>query len=820
MHPDCIEEIARAVGRPITAEEGNRYQQALERHGRELARENPAEWRKLSLSQRVLKAAEAAHRERLGKATKDAQRKAGNLLAQTREAAHLTERAPAMKGKNKHHRALFERLRQVENYVNGVRHEAMASVMDAIQAVEPRFLRLIDNPEAVQSFVREAYAVAAGHEPGKATGSTIAGKAAMSYLQAMETLRERMNAAGADVGKLAYAYLPQPHDVGKIARTDKRRWIEDVAPLANRNRYVNVDGTRMNDREFADYLGAIYDAISTEGRATRVPGTGSGGQFSALATRKDDQHRLLHFKGPDAHLKYLHAYGRGSMLEGIVGHVNQSARTIGLLESLGPNPGATFRLLKDTAEKLDNVQGAREAFATPEMVWDTLTGVVANPVSPSLAAKWQTVRNYVTAAKLQGVMLSALTDAPMQMLAAKYNGMPIGETLITTLEAFGHDRADAASRIGLATESISTEMAQWHADNLAQNWSHHLANTTMRLTLVEAWTHALRRGFGLTLSATLGKMRAAAWEALSEFDRSRLTTAGVTAEDWRIWQRAELVTMGSQALLTKDGVRAVTGEAPEALNRATARLLGFIDQEAHMAVLSPDIMTRAAINQGSRAGTVGGEFLRTLMLFKSFSVAMLVKHIRRIQSLPDTRSRAAYSVAMASSLTLFGALVLQLKEIAAGRDPRDMRDGGFWGAAFSQGGGAGIIGDLFYTGMKGDSRGGQSNWTSAFGPAFGTAFDAADIANDWRKEAMGEDTKANAKMVRFARGNLPLVNLWYLRAAIDHLVMHDLQEQVSPGYLRKMRQRTMRDFGQDYWWRPGEKLPARAPSLEAATGGR
>jgi hypothetical protein len=421
-------------------------------------------------------------------------------------------------------------------------------------------------------------------------------------------------------------------------------------------------------------------------------------------------------------------------------------------------------------------------------------------------------------------MLSSITDAPMMAVAAHANGMPLAATMANTLRSFGGDTTAAAARLGLATESVVGEMTQWHADNLAQGWSRKLANTTLRLTLVEAWTHALRRGFGLTLSGTLGDLVKLDWHALDPVDRARFDAAGVTERDWKIWQKAPLTDLDGQRLLTKDGIRAVAGESLEHLDRATAKLLGFIDQEAHTAVLSPDLMTRALVTQGFRAGTHGGELMRCLMLFKSFPMAILVKHVRRLQSLPWTggrglvNNRIGYSVAMMSGLTTFGALALQLKALASGADPRDMTDGKFWQAAFVQGGGLGIFSDLMFTTMKGDTRGGTAYWSTLGGPVLGTGLEGVSALSHPVDLVTGQNPRGAADLIRFAKSNTPLVNLWYARAVIDHLFVHELQEEVNPGYLKRMRQRAYRDFGQDYWWQPGETLPDRAPDLEAAVG--
>src|SRR3546814_16165092 len=65
---------------------------------------------------------------------------------------------------------------------------------------------------------------------------------------------------------------------------------------------------------------------------------------------------------------------------------------------------------------------------------------------------------------------------------------------------------------------------------------------------------------------------------------------------------------------------------------------------------------------------------------------------------------------------------------------------------------------------------------------------------------------------------MPLANLWYTKAATDHLVFHQFQEFFSPGYLKRMRTRARNEFDQEFWWEPGERVPDRAPDLERALG--
>ena len=65
---------------------------------------------------------------------------------------------------------------------------------------------------------------------------------------------------------------------------------------------------------------------------------------------------------------------------------------------------------------------------------------------------------------------------------------------------------------------------------------------------------------------------------------------------------------------------------------------------------------------------------------------------------------------------------------------------------------------------------------------------------------------------------MPYVNLWYAKAALDHAGMNALQENLSPGYLGRIRKRAQQDWGQQYWWAPGSGGPQRAPDLGAAVG--
>jgi hypothetical protein len=114
------------------------------------------------------------------------------------------------------------------------------------------------------------------------------------------------------------------------------------------------------------------------------------------------------------------------------------------------------------------------------------------------------------------------------------------------------------------------------------------------------------------------------------------------------------------------------------------------------------------------------------------------------------------------------------------------------------------------------------------GPTLGSLFDlmySVGIKNAYLA-SHGKETHVGAEALNLVRGHLPFVNLWYAKSAIDHAVMHSIQENLSPGYLGRMQQRAQQEFAQQYYWQPNSgdifhgtmTGPERAPNLAKAVG--
>jgi hypothetical protein len=820
MKPQCIAAVNQAAGRVLSEREIQAIDDRISATMRRLATQDPATWMAKSVDVRVTEAATVAMQDLQTQAA----RKVANAQRQVVAAAATQGRLADLKANLKDagaSRVLVEDINNTHLYVEGVKRQAVSELMDLVEAASSsqgaglgrkalQFLFDAQNPRMTRDLIAEIFA------NGKAqTGNLLAKQGAEAWLKTIEGLRQRFNAAGGDVGQLAYGYMPQAHDSARVRNAGAKKWASDTLPMLDRRRYLREDGSRMNDKEVLDFLEAAHETLATDGLNKQTPGAFKGS--GARANRGADS-RQIHFKDGEAYLAYNRQYGLGSMYDAMIGHIGGMARDIGLVERYGPNPAQQFRLQNDLAIKAD--QGGKRVFGNKaEAYWDLVTGATASPESARVAQVGQTIRNIQTFGKLAGAVISSITDLGSVMVTTFYNKLPYWDLLKNTVKGMGVEGREFANAHGMIAESMINDLNRWAGENIKNTWSGRLANSTMRLSLMNAWTDTLRRGFSMTMQQGLGKLAGKKWAGLTEWDRSHLGRKGITEADWDVINQAQLTKFNGADMLTPEAI-AASGHARA--NEVTAKVLGFITDESEYAVINPDLATRAIQTWGgTQGGTVKGELARSVMQFKSFPIAMISRHWRRmldapkgLDGAPALANKLAYTAAMLVSTTALGAIAFQTKQMLQGKDPVDMSTPKFWTRAAAQGGGAGFIGDILL-GDTTDSRSPLDNLGKlALGPTFGSLADLYELTKGNIDEKLaGKDAHIGAEALKFSRSHLPYVNLWYTKAALDHMILHAVQENLSPGYLARQKQRAMKDWNQGFWWQPGEPLPQRAPDM-------
>lgn len=838
MNPKCIQAVEAAAGRALRKSELETIDGRIRDTARRLARQDRDAWSRMSVDDRTLAAAEQAAKDISDEADR-AWRNAQLAALKTVQTENRLQPAVGH-GESRSH-ALVEDIERRQDDATAIRNESLGRLMDYIAAVKSgegvglarraaMYLFDVDNPGMTRDLFREIFSNADG-----STGNQIARKGARAWLDVIGALRERFNRSGGDIGKLDYGYTPQPHDSAKVlGKGDvaaRDTWVNYLMPRVARDRYVNEDGTLMRDDQVIDLLRAAWETIGTDGLNKLEPGKRAAPGSGARANR-GSQSRQIHFRDADAYLEYMQQYGKGSAFQAMVGHLGRMAKDIALVEAYGPNPAAQMRLQFELAAKADGrpVEDLPRTFGVrPQTYWGLVNGELSTPASARVSEVAQAVRAIETAGKLQQTLISSLTDAHTIAVTAGVNKLPYFQLLSDIrAAAFDGETKDFLTMHGIIAESLAGELNRISGDLLNPSLAGKLANSTMKVSLLQGWTDGLRRGFSLSMMGALGKMAQTPWDHLYNYDRTRLEHAGFTAEDWGLLNQVTPTSYRGREFLTPESIHE-TGSARSA--EVVQKVLAFINNEGETAVLNPDLATRGVTTWGLKAGTVPGELARAVMQFKAFPIALISRHWRRMLSLPTgfekgqplLANRYVYASSFFLSAMLLGAIVTQVKQLMQGKDPIDMGRPKFWMQAASQGGGLAFVGDMLLQDPNSQfGSPGANALKSLSGPSLGAAVDliyGMGIANAY-KAAEGRPTDVGAQAINFVRSHMPFVNLWYLKSAIDHGFMNAVQENLSPGYLGRQQAKAAKEWGQSFYWAPQDALPQRAPDLSRAFSGR
>jgi hypothetical protein len=664
---------------------------------------------------------------------------------------------------------------------------------------------------------------------GQASGDPAAREIADAWQRTAEWLRSRYNAAGGRIAKLDTWTLPQTHDARAVGDAGFERWRDTLVPLLDREKMLDYQtGLPMADGKLEVMLRDMWEAISTDGWSRANAG---GVQAGSLGNARQ-QHRVLHFAGPDAWRAYSDEFGgSATAFDAMLAHVERMARDIAAMERLGPNPVATIRWQGDWLEKranealdrksIDKVYGARR---TLERLYGEYSGGTHRPESRRLALAFSIFRAQQTAAKLGGALLSSGGDFGTMLLTAHFDGIPAMKVLQRYGTLFNprnlEDRAMAA-RLGLvSSEWTNAAAAQWRysGEEMSHEISRRVAEGVLRASGLATHTEAAQMAFGLELLASLVHHRRHDFSQLNPAMARMLERNGVGRARWDVLRATPVREQRGSDWFFPEDMAAHGGDG------LADDVLRMISTEVQHAVPSLDLRTRTQINSMLPRATWLGEVGRTMLLFKGYPLSILNLHGRRM--LEQTGgARWKYGLTMAAMTTVGGALSLQLKELAKGRDPQDMTTARFLGAAAMQGGGLGIFGDLL--GSSTDRFGGGLGRT-LLGPGAQTLGNVTSLFGANAKAMLDGDPETETAFARdlakTVQPEVPGLSLWYLRGFYDRTMGDMIGQWTDPNHgdtiMRALRKAEEQDTA--YYAPPGmmtgEGGALRAPDWGNAIG--
>lgn len=618
---------------------------------------------------------------------------------------------------------------------------------------------------------------------------------AKALKEVFEDQRQRFNQAGGHIEKNELHNLPIKHNALSITGGGEMMlgldsWKKYISPLLDRKNIKSDTGIPLDDAQLDEALDYVYKSIATGG--AHKANVFEGG--AALRKKLGDRHanrRFLYFKDGDSWMKYNEKYGEGDIFTVINDHVEGMSHDIALIERLGPDPRKVFDSLL-TQAKAEG--GKPKELAMLEAVYKTISGHIDATRVVGLADFFQSTRNVITASTLGGAMLSSVSDVPMSAITAKYNGMSMMK--VWKRQAALLRPANEADRIfavqtGVGAEAMTSRASAGnrYADVYGIGPTAKAAEVVIRGSFLQTWTDAGRKAFGIEYSAHLANNFKKSFDGLDDNIKRAFQTYGIKKADWDTLRK-------SKALKYKG--------APFADLTKHEKFQNMVISEMDFAVPTPDARVRAITSGGLDRGSPGGEMWRSAMMFKSFPITMITTHLYRAMNQDGFANKLAYAGILGMGGMVFGGIALQAKDIARGREPREITPE-FMGAAFAQGGGLGIFGDFLFSDVN---RFGGGIASTLLGPTAEMADKTIGLTLGNAQQLMkGEDTNFSGETVKYIERYTP--SIWQInliKSSIFNQMALAADPKIRKKFNRMVRKR-QKDYNQDYWWKPGEVTP-------------
>lgn len=707
---------------------------------------------------------------------------------------------------------------------------------------------------------------------GKNTGDDEARRIAQGWTKARELLRAGFNRFGGHISEIADYGFPQVHsqrlinaEYRELFKKFRASGLDEVkakdrateaAYLAWRDFLDAVPGgirlVQQNGRElrpgkrYEQALRDMYNSIVTNGWDDKET-TARNPRSGALANRRAE-HRFLNFNDPAGWLAYQRRFGEGNVFDTMMSHIDAMAKDIAHMEVMGPNPGSTVQWLKNELEKRAALSGeskqvrqAKSTNAYLDNLYAQYSGSANMPANQLAAEIEGDLRNVATSALLGSATLTAVpTDLNYSRMTRAFNGLPQVkglEAYLKLLNPASEEDRMLAMRLGLTAEGYARTLhdsARVMDQVYGHEWSKWVVDRALMWNGLRSHTEAARWAYGWTAQGALAQEAKTEWGALDRKFREGLERYGIGEGEWnQIRATTPYDSRGATFIRPADIMARTDLDQSTALDLAR-KVSDWVLTETEFAVPSSSLAARAMSRGSIRPGSLPGTLLSSPMMFKAFALTYLLSHGRRILARSNWQERGKYAASLFVLSTFAGAIAVQMREIAQGRDPMDMNplnDNGlkFWGKAMASGGGLGIFGDYFFNALNASKKDMASTLA---GPQASFLSDLAKTALSQPVDmATTDDTRAGQSglannAVSFAKRWMPGGSTWYARKVMEAYVFDAIQEELDPNWRQRVshvERWYAKNTGQQYWWHRGDQpgldgSTVRAPDLSAMAG--
>ena len=660
------------------------------------------------------------------------------------------------------------------------------------------------------------------------TGNATALKAAQIISKYQSLAKFTLNRAGAWIGDYSGYITKTTHDPGKLWRAGYDKWRAFAMSKLDHER------TFMGVTDVNAFMRSVW-----EGLTTGIHGPGPGLKDPAFSgpgslAKRLSEERVLHFADADSWMDYNKEFGSGPWHEQIERNLLQAGRDFALLDRWGTNPRAEYQNdIQRTARKFRGTdpQGAAELAKSQDKLmheFGYLDGTAERPWNAMASSIFRGLRNIQAMAHLGSVNFTHGFGAFVTKAAElKYHGVGFLGRYWNTLSSFwngphgrGEEMRNAYDLLGSGWDGQHLHyLSQFSLDDSAAGTLSRMVSATMRWNGLNYVLSAQKAGSRAVMARTLGKLVGHEFGDLPPQIQRDFHQYGISSMEWDAIRSApDHTQVGGRTWLTPDAsLRAGPIEAGDGtdlytdkMRRETAlKLHVYYDDVADRGIVQPGIAEKMLLG-GSQPGSLSGELIRAATQFKVWSIAAVRQQAGREwygQPGAGVASRLGGIMSLAVASTLFGYLRDTMRDLMNGREPADPRNPSTLGHALLSGGGLGMLADM----MFGEFPRTAQAVAGTAGPLYGAAYQFGSIFDHMKNAAVSGDLSTDrghplhnigADLTKAALDNAPLVNIWWIRAALNYAFLYHLQEWMNPGFHQRQAAALKKRTGQESWLSP------------------
>ena len=664
-----------------------------------------------------------------------------------------------------------------------------------------------------------------------------------------EMIRVKLNDRGANIGKLWGYIVRQSHDpylvrdAAKVLGKNLEDMDDGIDPNIKTKKDINYNRNYKAWRDFVmekldqertfagvedqeEFMQFVYNSLV---RNQYLKSDGADFTYGSRSTARGTDvakaaglsaKRVLHFKTADDWFDYNDVFGVGNLKESFFSGLQTAGRNIGIMDTLGTKPQQNFNKIRTAVGNRLNKLG-RKSDLTPDMFNKYLRVVDGSiyTVENFGVAKYSAITRAIAAiAKLGGAVISAAADIGLYGSEMRHQGRTYLSGMGEALGSLGkikntQQKKDIAEGLGFIADNTIYDVAGRYqvGDNLSKGFTK-TQRFFFKVNLLSWWTNTLKEGAMLGMANYIAKQKNLKFNNLNKQLQSLFDVYNIDSNKWNIIRKTamekaddgkEFINIGLLDQISDADVKKITGldnlskrELLIEKDKFKASVSGMLLDRSIYAVIEPDARVRGFLTQGYLAGTGMGEAIRFFGQFKAFPLSIVMKVLgREVDYFKGPNKDISRGIVGLSAIIvtsgLLGYLSMTIKDLLKGRSPRDPTKLKSVMAAFLQGGGLGIYGDVLFN----ETRSGGDIIGSIAGPVPLTAF---DLVQAIKYGIRGEGGKAGRTAYRAVSSSIPFLNLFYLKTAFDYLIGYQIMETLSPGTLRRLERRMKRDYNQDF----------------------